>query len=121
MRAYLLLYLRKFCKFQNKILLRYFKNDKLNLSLYIIFTILKYFEPLANAFIWASAFEALATNNQSEFIKYLILWSSVIIIAWVFVQLPTDLFYTLLFQMGGSLYNEDLTATNFTTEESSGL
>ena len=91
-----------------KILLRYFKNDKLNLSLYIIFTILKYFEPLANAFIWASAFEALATNNQSEFIKYLILWSSVIIIAWVFVQLPTDLIYNKLEKKFMECVNKDL-------------
>ena len=91
-----------------KILLRYFKNDKLNLSLYIIFTILKYFEPLANAFRWASAFEALATNNQSEFIKYLILWSSVIIIAWVFVQLPTDLIYNKLEKKFMECVNKDL-------------
>ncbi|MGN1370823.1 MAG: ABC transporter ATP-binding protein [Candidatus Coprovivens sp.] len=91
-----------------KILLRYFKNDKLNLFLYIIFTILKYFEPLANAFIWASAFEALATGNQNHFIKYLLLWSSIIIIAWVFVQLPTDLIYNKLEKKFMECVNKDL-------------
>lgn len=31
------------------------------------------------------------------------------------IGLPVDLFYTLLFQMGGSLYNEELTATTLDT------
>lgn len=79
-----------------KVLLRYFKDDKLLLSTYIIFTILKFFEPLANSFIWAFAFQALSDGNKSEFIKYLILWSSLIIVAWVFIQLPTSLIYNKL-------------------------
>ena len=79
-----------------KILFRYFKDNKLILSLYIIFTILKYFEPLANAFIWATAFQALATGDKTMFITYLIMWSGVIILAWVLVQLPTDLIYNKL-------------------------
>ena len=79
-----------------KILLRYFKDNKLILSLYIIFTILKYFEPLANAFIWATAFQALATGDKSMFITYLMMWSGVIILAWVLIQLPTDLIYNKL-------------------------
>lgn len=91
-----------------KILFRYFKNNKLNLSLYIIFTILKYFEPLANAFIWASAIEALANGDQSQFFKYLIMWSSIIIIAWVFVQLPTDLIYNKLEKRFMEGVNKDL-------------
>ena len=79
-----------------KVLLRYFKDDKLLLSTYIIFTILKFFEPLANSFIWAFAFQALSDGNKNEFIKYLILWSSLIIVAWVFIQLPTSLIYNKL-------------------------
>ena len=79
-----------------KILFRYFKKNKLELSLYLILTILKYFEPLANAFIWARGFQALADGEKSLFIKYLVLWSAVIIIAWVFIQLPTDLIYNKL-------------------------
>lgn len=34
------------------------------------------------------------------------------------IGIPGDLFYTLLFQMGGSLYNESLTATSFDTQVS---
>lgn len=79
-----------------KILLRYFKNDKLKLSLYIFLTIFKHFEPLINAFIWANAFQAIADGNMNNFIKYLCCWSGLIIFMWVIVQLPTDLLYNHL-------------------------
>ena len=46
-----------------KILFRYFKDNKLILSLYIIFTILKYFEPLANAFIWTDTLGNIGENT----------------------------------------------------------
>lgn len=91
-----------------KILFRYFKDNKLILSLYIIFTILKYFEPLANAFIWATAFQALATGDKRMFITYLIMWSGVIILAWVLVQLPTDLIYNKLEKKFMECVNKDL-------------
>ncbi len=76
-----------------KILFRYFKNDKFKLIIYIFLTILKYFEPLINAFVWSNAFQALADGNQNLFFKLLILWSSIIVFAWVFIQFPTDLIY----------------------------
>ncbi len=79
-----------------KILFRYFKNDKLKLFLYIILTIAKYFEPLINAFVWANAFQALATGNNYDFIKYLMCWSGLIIFMWVIIQVPTDLIYNYL-------------------------
>lgn len=91
-----------------KILLRYFKNDKLRLSLYIILTILKYFEPLSNAFIWAFAFEALANGNSSLFITYLIIWSSVMIFTWVIIQIPGDLIYNTLEKKFIENVNKDL-------------
>ncbi len=79
-----------------KILFRYFKKDKLKLFLYIFLTISKHFEPLINAFVWANAFEALASGNKSLFIKCLILWSGIITFTWVVIQLPTDLLYNHL-------------------------
>lgn len=79
-----------------KILLRYFKDDKLKLFLYTLFTVTKYFESLVNAFIWAYAFEALANGNQELFIKYLILWSAVIIFCWVIIHIPSELIYNKL-------------------------
>ncbi len=91
-----------------KILFRYFKKNKLELFLYLILTILKYFEPLANAFIWAAGFQALADGNKGLFIKFLILWSAVIIMAWVFIQLPTDLIYNKLEKKFMENVNKDL-------------
>lgn len=79
-----------------KILFRYFKKDKLKLTLYIILTISKHFEPLINAFIWAKAFEALASGNSIVFVKYLMAWSGLIIFTWVVIQIPTDLLYNYL-------------------------
>lgn len=93
-----------------KILLRYFKEDKLKLFIYLILTVLKYFEPLANAFIWANAFQALADGNRELFIIYLIAWSSLILFAWVFVQLPTDLIYNQLEKKFMEYVNKDLYA-----------
>ena len=91
-----------------KILFRYFKSDKFNLISYTILTIIKHFEPLINAFIWANGFQALADGNGSLFFTYLILWSSVIIIAWVFIQLPTDLIYNKLEKKFMESVNKDL-------------
>lgn len=93
-----------------KILIRYFKEDKLRFFLYIILTVLKHFEPLLNAFIWANAFQAIANGNKYEFIKYLILWSSFITIAWVCIQVPTDLLYNSLEKKFMKNVNKDLYA-----------
>ncbi len=91
-----------------KILFRYFKGNKLELFVYLILTIMKYFEPLVNAFIWARAFQAIADGEKSIFIKYLILWSGIIVVAWVFIQLPTDLIYNKLEKKFMENVNKDL-------------
>ena len=81
---------------QFKILFRYLKEDKLLLFIYLFFSILRYFEPLLNAFIWANAFEAISKGNQKQFIFFLSCWSSVIIFCWVFISLPINLIYNKL-------------------------
>ena len=91
-----------------KILFRYFKGDRLKLSLYIILTILKYFEPLLNAFIWARAFQAIYDKDARTFMIFLIIWSSVIIFAWVVIQVPTDLLYNYLEKKFMENVNKDL-------------
>jgi ATP-binding cassette subfamily B protein len=91
-----------------KILLRYFKDDKLLLFTYIFLTIVKYFEPLVNAFIWAEAIDAIAGGNKRLFFICLILWSSIIIVAWVFIQMPTDLIYNKLEKKFMENVNKDL-------------
>ena len=91
-----------------RILFRYFKNDKLRFVTYILLTIIKHFEPLVNAFIWAYAFEALAKGNMKQFIIFTSLWSFVIILAWVIIQLPTDLIYNKLEKNFIEQVNKDL-------------
>ena len=91
-----------------KILLKYFKKDKFILFLYVTLTIIKYFEPLVNAFVWANAFQALADGNGPLFIKCLIAWSSIIIFTWVILQLPLDLMYNYLEKKFMENVNKDL-------------
>ena len=79
-----------------KILFKYFKKDKLRLFAFLFMTVLKYFEPLLNAFIMANAFQALCDGNKTLFVHNLFLWSLIMIVAWVFIQLPTDLLYNKL-------------------------
>ncbi len=91
-----------------KILFRYFKHDKLKLFTYVLFTILKYFEPLLNTFIWARALQALFDGNQSIFIKCLIIWSMVNITAWVLIQFPESLLFNYLEKKFMENINKDL-------------
>ena len=93
-----------------KILFRYFKKDKLKLTLYILLTVIKYFEPLINAFIWAFAFDALANGEQTKFIYCLIAWSSIAITSWVIIQIPLDLIYNYLEKKFMENVNKDLYA-----------
>ena len=95
---------------QFKILFRYLKEDKLLLIIYLIFSVLRYFEPLLNAFIWANAFEAISKGNERLFIIYLSCWSGLIIFCWVFLSLPIDLIYNKLEKKFMTNVNKDLYA-----------
>ena len=91
-----------------KILFRYFKDDKFLLFSYVFLTVIKYFEPLVNAFIWAYAIDAIANGEKRLFFICLTLWSAIIIIAWVFIQMPTDLIYNKLEKKFMENVNKDL-------------
>ena len=91
-----------------KILFRYLKEDKLLFTIYLVFSILRYFEPLLNAFIWANALEAISKGNERRFIIYLVCWSGVIILCWVLISLPVDLIYNKLEKKFMSNVNKDL-------------
>lgn len=91
-----------------KILLRYFKEEKGKLSLYIFFNILMLFEPLLRTFLWAKSFEYLVMGNQSQFIFYLIVWIICILMAWVILQIPADLIYNRLEKRFIENVNKDL-------------
>lgn len=79
-----------------KVLLRYFKNDKLKLILYIFLTVVMHFEPLVNAFIWSSVFQALSDGKEAAYILYLVSWSGILILCWVIFLIPRDLLYNYL-------------------------
>ena len=91
-----------------KILFRYFKDDKFLLFSYVFLTVIKYFEPLVNAFIWAYAIDAIANGEKRLFFICLTLWSAIIIIAWVFIQMPTELIYNKLEKKFMENVNKDL-------------
>ena len=95
---------------QFKILFRYLKEDKVLLMIYLVFSILRYFEPLLNAFIWANAFEALSKGNEKQFLLFLSCWSGVIILCWVVLSLPIDLIYNKLEKKFMTNVNKDLYA-----------
>lgn len=79
-----------------KILLRYFKNDKLKLTLYVFLTVAMHFEPLVNAFIWSNVFQALSDGRETAYILYLVSWSAILILCWVLFMIPRDLLYNYL-------------------------
>ena len=95
---------------QFKILFRYLKEDKVLLIIYLVFSILRYFEPLLNAFIWANAFEYLSKGNEKLFLVFLSCWSGVIIFCWVVLSLPIDLIYNKLEKKFMTNVNKDLYA-----------
>ena len=95
---------------QFKILFRYLKEDKLLLIIYLVFSILRYFEPLLNAFIWANAFEAISRGQEKRFLIFLACWSGIIIFCWVFLSLPIDLIYNKLEKKFMTNVNKDLYA-----------
>ncbi len=93
-----------------KILFRYLKEDRLLLIIYLLFSILRHFEPLLNAFIWAKAFEAISKGDSHHFLIYLSCWSGIIIFCWVFLLIPTDLIYNKLEKKFMINVNKDLYA-----------
>ena len=93
-----------------KILFHYLKNDKLLLFIYLSTSILRYFEPLLNAFIWANAFEALTKGNEKMFLIYLSCWSGVILFCWVLLTIPSGLVFNKLEHNFMVRVNKDLYA-----------
>ena len=57
-----------------KLMLKYLKNDKLQIILYVIFSILLNVLPLSISIFWAYAVDNLTTNQQANFIIFLALF-----------------------------------------------
>ena len=83
---------KKFSTF--KIFWTYIKDDKLKLFLYILLVALSYLPALISVYFWGVAVEALTAKDINNFILYLIIYESIYIIFYTFLQIPRDYLYT---------------------------
>ena len=79
-----------------KLLGHYLKQDKLKIAIYIILILLNYLPSLISAYFWGKALEYLILKNFSMFGIYLTVWTSIYIVFYTFLQIPTKKIYTNL-------------------------
>ena len=79
-----------------KILWYYLKDDKLKVLLYIFLVLLNYLPVLISAYFWGKALELLILKNLFGFFKYLALLSSIYIIFYSILQIPSKRIYNYL-------------------------
>ncbi len=79
-----------------KIFWHYIREDKLKLFLYIFLVALSYFPSLISVYFWGIAIEALTVLNFNRFFFLLVLYESIHILAYSFLQIPRDALYTYL-------------------------
>ena len=71
-----------------KIFWHYIREDKLKLFLYIFLVALSYFPSLISVYFWGIAIEALTVLNFNRFFFLLVLYESIHILAYSFLQTP---------------------------------
>ena len=79
-----------------KLLWHYLKEDKFKVLLYIFLILLNYLPSLISAFFWGKALEFLIIKDMMQFSIYLIIWSTIYIIFYTFLQIPTQKIYNYL-------------------------
>ena len=79
-----------------KILWYYLKDDKLKVLLYMFLVLLNYLPVLISAYFWGKALELLILKNLFGFFKYLALLSSIYIIFYSILQIPSKRIYNYL-------------------------
>ena len=79
-----------------KLLWNYLRNDKLMVVIYIFLILLNYLPSLISAYFWGKALECLILKDLSNFSYYLIIWSSIYIIFYTFLQIPKEKIYNYL-------------------------
>lgn len=79
-----------------KLMLKYLKNDKLRMTLYIIVTISLNILPLATSIFWAYAVDNLTINQEANFIIFLTLFGLSNIISWAICSTIKELLYNKL-------------------------
>ena len=76
-----------------KLMLKYLKNDKLQVVLYVTFSILLNVLPLSISIFWAYAVDNLTTNHQVNFIIFLSLFGLSNILTWSICITIQELLY----------------------------
>ena len=79
-----------------KLLAHYLKHDKFKIFIYVLLILLNYLPSLISAYFWGKALEFLILKEFNNFGIYLTIWSSVYIIFYTFLQIPTKKIYTSL-------------------------
>ena len=79
-----------------KLMLKYLKNDKLQVVLYVTFSILLNVLPLSISIFWAYAVDNLTTNHQVNFIIFLSLFGLSNILTWSICITIQELLYNKL-------------------------
>ena len=79
-----------------KIVLDFFKKEKLCLIIFIISTLFMNIIPIVSSIMWANTVESLSLNNQSDFFKFLLLWLLLTILVWSIIRLIRGLIYNRL-------------------------
>lgn len=79
-----------------KLLWNYLRKDKLMVVIYIFLILLNYLPSLISAYFWGKALECLIMKDLSNFSYYLIIWSSIYIIFYTFLQIPKEKIYNYL-------------------------
>ena len=79
-----------------KLLFHYLKHDKLKIIVYVLLILLNYLPSLISAYFWGKALEFLIMKDMMNFSIYLIIWTSIYIIFYTFLQVPTQKIYNYL-------------------------
>jgi ATP-binding cassette subfamily B protein len=91
-----------------KILLRYLKNEKLLIALYIILSVIMYASPVLGTLVWADMYEALSEVNLHNFLILIVINGALNILCWSILDYPINRIFNRLQANFMSEINRDL-------------
>ena len=78
---------------EENLLIKYLKNEKLKVFIYLILVFTSYIPTLGAAFFWGLALESLILKDFTTFVIYLSIWESLYIIFYSILSMPRDYLY----------------------------
>lgn len=103
-----------------KILLRYLKDQKFLITLYIILSIISYIIPVYISFVWADTFDALVNSKLESFLVLVIFHGAMCSLVWSIMDYPINYIFNKLqarfmYEINKDLYKKinDLPAIGF--------